>query len=133
VERKHHLTPQREAVYQVVCKSDDHPTAADIIERLREEGTTMAYATVYNSLRYLTDNGLVHELNVGDSVTRYDARIEGHHHVVCRYCGKVEEVFTLIPDTFLQAVVDETAYTLDDTTFVVQGICPACLNKRRMS
>ncbi|EFU43595.1 ferric uptake regulator, Fur family protein [Paenibacillus vortex V453] len=36
-------------------KSHDHPTAADIMNRLVEKGYNLAYGTVYNSLRYLTD------------------------------------------------------------------------------
>lgn len=59
------LTSQRQAVYDVVREAHDHPTAADVMNRLMERGYNLAYGTVYNSLRYLTDKELIRELKLG--------------------------------------------------------------------
>ena len=66
------LTPQREAVFQVIQERDDHPTANDIFAAARRRLPGISYATVYNSLRYLNEAGLVHEINFGDSASLYD-------------------------------------------------------------
>jgi len=50
------LTPQREAVFQVILEREDHPTASDIFEAARQRLPTISYATVYNSLRYLKED-----------------------------------------------------------------------------
>ena len=68
------LTPHREAVFQVIQERDDHPTASDIFEAARLRLPSISYATVYNSLRYLKEAGLVLEINLGDSASRTIAR-----------------------------------------------------------
>jgi Fur family peroxide stress response transcriptional regulator len=65
--QKPKLTPQRDAVFQAIQERDDHPTASDIFEAARRRLPGISYATVYNSLRYLKDAGLVYEINFGDS------------------------------------------------------------------
>src|SRR5690606_34023374 len=110
--QKINLTVQRRAILEVVQESHDHPTAADIIERLRTKGFNFAYGTVYNSLRYLTEVELIKELKLGESVSRYDARTEEHQHIVCTSCGHVEEVLVDIPQVWLEQVSEQTKYTI---------------------
>lgn len=127
--RELHMTPQRKSVYEVVRQATDHPTAADVMERLREEGQKLAYATVYNSLRYLTDTGAIQELKIGSGAARYDARLEAHQHVVCMRCGRVDEVFELEPSDYLHAIEQETGYRVENLEVVAKGICPDCAAK----
>jgi len=128
--QKINLTVQRKAILDVVQQSYDHPTAGDIIERLRESGYNFAYGTVYNSLRYLTDMGLIKELKLGESVSRYDARTEEHQHIVCTVCGKVEEVLTEIPIEWLEEVARQTKYSISHPHIVMEGTCEACVSKQ---
>lgn len=127
--QKINLTVQRRAILEVIQQSHDHPTAADIIERLREKGFNFAYGTVYNSLRYLTDVNLIQELKLGESVSRYDARTEEHQHIVCTSCGKVEEVLEELPQEWLDAVAKQTQYTIKHPHIVMEGVCQQCMNK----
>ena len=126
---KINLTIQRKAILEVVQQSHDHPTAADVIERLRGQGFNFAYGTVYNSLRYLTDAGLIHELKLGEAVSRYDARTEEHQHIVCTKCGRVDEVLTELPAEWLQSVASETKYKVEHVQVVLEGVCEACATK----
>ncbi len=129
LDKRKRLTQQRQVVYDIVLQSKDHPTAADIIERLHSRGHRISYATVYNSLRYLTENGFLHELKVGDAVTRYDARTEPHHHVVCQVCGRVDEVFTSLPQAFLETVAKDSHYRVEDVDLIIRGTCAQCLSE----
>lgn len=128
--QKLNLTVQRRAILEVVQESHDHPTAADIIERLRHKGFNFAYGTVYNSLRYLTEVQLIQELKLGESVSRYDARTEEHQHIVCTSCGKVEEVLTEIPQAWLDLVSEQTKYRIEHPHIVMEGLCEQCATKQ---
>lgn len=119
------LTPQRKAILDVISESHDHPTAADIIGRLRERGYQFAYGTVYNTLKYLTENGQIQELRVGEAC-RYDARTEHHHHIQCITCGRVDEVFAEIPEDWLKSVAEETGYRVDEEHLLLKGECAEC-------
>jgi Fur family peroxide stress response transcriptional regulator len=126
---KINLTIQRKAIFEVVQHAHDHPTAADVIERLRGKGFNFAYGTVYNSLRYLTDVGLIRELKLGEAVSRYDARTEEHQHIVCIKCGRVDEVLTELPNEWLQRVAQETNYRIEHAQVVLEGVCEQCATK----
>lgn len=123
------LTIQRKAILDVVQQSDDHPSAADIIERLRIKGFNFAYGTVYNSLRYLTEQQLIRELKLNESVSRYDARIEDHQHIVCTVCGKVEEIMLELPHEWLKDVTKQTRYQINNPHIVMEGTCEACSSR----
>lgn len=119
------LTPQRKAIYDIIRESHDHPTAAEIMDRLRERGCQFAYGTVYNTLKYLTESGQIQELRVGDAC-RYDARLEHHHHIQCSTCGKVDEVFSEIPADWLESVAADTGYRVDQEHLLLKGECAEC-------
>ncbi|MFF2481198.1 Fur family transcriptional regulator [Paenibacillus sp. NPDC058071] len=123
---KINLTIQRKAILDVIQQSHDHPTAADVIERLRGNGITFAYGTVYNSLRYLTDAGLIRELKLGEAFSRYDGRTEDHQHIVCKQCGKVAEVLTVVPAAWVKSVEQETRFKILDAHVVLEGVCEQC-------
>ncbi|MCK9857933.1 transcriptional repressor [Paenibacillus sp. ATY16] len=126
---KINLTVQRKTILEAVQESHDHPTAADIIERLRDKGVSFAYGTVYNSLRYLTDAGLIRELKLGEAVSRYDARMDDHHHIMCKECGRVEEVLTELPEEWLKKIAAETNFKVQDAHVVLEGVCELCASK----
>ncbi|OBZ10079.1 MULTISPECIES: Fur family transcriptional regulator [Bacillales] len=127
---KINLTIQRKAILEVVQHAVDHPTAADVIDRLRAKGFNFAYGTVYNSLRYLTDAGLIRELKLGEAVSRYDARTDEHQHIVCTVCGRVDEVLTELPNVWLQQVASETKYKIEHAQVVLEGVCESCATKQ---
>src|SRR5918992_5848741 len=91
------LTRQRQAILRAIRDSGDHPTANEIFQAARELLPTISYATVYNSLRYLKEAGLVREISFGDSASRYDRETHRHDHAICNDCGKLVD-FDL-PDT----------------------------------
>ncbi|WP_025691658.1 Fur family transcriptional regulator [Paenibacillus zanthoxyli] len=123
------LTSQRQAVYDIVRESHDHPTAAEVMNRLVEKGHNLAYGTVYNSLRYLADKQLIRELKLGEAASRYDARMDDHQHIICERCGAVDEVMSHVPEHWMEAVAKETGYTIGHAHVVFGGICSACQNK----
>jgi Fur family peroxide stress response transcriptional regulator len=127
---KINLTIQRKAIFEVVQHAPDHPTAADVIERLRGKGFNFAYGTVYNSLRYLTDVGLIRELKLGETVSRYDARTDEHQHIVCTVCGRVDEVLTELPNEWMEKVASETKYKIEHVQVVLEGVCDQCATKQ---
>lgn len=123
---KLNLTVQRKAVLEVLQQSHDHPTAADVMDRLRAKGNAFAYGTVYNSLRYLAEVGLVKELKLGETASRYDARMEDHHHIVCTRCGRVDEVAMELPSEWLEQAAKQSHYELHHASVVLEGVCASC-------
>ena len=120
------LTPQREAVLQVILEREDHPTASDIFEAARVRLPGISYATVYNSLRYLKEAGLVHEISFGDSASRYDRETGRHDHAICSCCGKLVD-FDL-PDAarLMQSAARKSRFKAESVHLTLRGLCPDC-------
>lgn len=120
------LTPQRQKIWELLIRSGDHPTAVEVYHRLREENCAISFATVYNTLNYFRDLGLVQEIKVDCRAVRYDARKDPHGHLYCLSCGRLEDLFTPLRD--LPALPQ--GWEILSEEIIYQGYCPECRMKR---
>ena len=123
------LTPQREAVLQVIRESDGHLTAGEVFEAARQHLPSISYATVYNSLRYLTEAGLVHEINQGKGASRYDRETERHDHAVCTRCGKLVDFDLPATIELMRAAARRSRFKPESVHLTLKGVCPDCSAK----
>src|SRR5690242_17558407 len=65
------MTRQRGEVFEVVAGSYDHPTADEIFARARKRMPEISFATVYNCLSVLVQCGLVRQVTLDRSPTRF--------------------------------------------------------------
>jgi len=121
------LTPQREAVLKAVRERDDHPTAGDIFARAKQYLPAISYATVYNSLRYLREAGLVQEISFGDGASRYDGITERHDHALCTECGKLVDFDLAEPAELMQEAARKSRFQPESVHLTLVGRCPDCL------
>ena len=122
----HKLTPQRAAVLRVIREREDHPTANDIFEGARKHLPAISYATVYNSLRYLSDEGLVREISFGDGAKRYDGVIERHDHAICTSCGKLVDFDLTEAADLMKAAARKSHFKPESVHLTLLGLCPDC-------
>ena len=120
------LTPQRDAVLQVILARADHPTANEIFEAARQRLPTISYATVYNSLRYLKEAGLVHEIKFGDSASRYDRETDRHDHAICNSCGKLVDFDLPQTAELMQAAARKSRFKPESVHLTLRGLCVDC-------
>ncbi len=80
--REHDVAPtsQRIEVAGVLLSRPQHLSADQIIDRLNDLGSRVSKATVYNTLKLFSKNGLIKELNVDPSRRFYDSTTHAHHH-----------------------------------------------------
>ena len=121
------LTPQREAVLKAVRERDDHPTAGDIFARAKQYLPAISYATVYNSLRYLREAGLVQEISFGDGASRYDGITERHDHALCTECGKLVDFDLAEPAELMKEAARKSRFQPESVHLTLVGRCPDCL------
>ena len=73
-------TPQRLEVAEVLLARPQHLSADQILERLKDAGSRVSKATVYNTLNLFSDRGLVREVMVDPVRKYYDSTTHAHHH-----------------------------------------------------
>src|SRR6185295_16776938 len=120
------LTRQREAVLGVIREREDHPTASDVFEAARRRLPGISYATVYNSLRFLKQAGLVHEIKFGDSASRYDRETDRHDHAICNDCGKLVDFHLPEAADLIQAAARKSKFQPASVHLTLRGTCPDC-------
>ena len=120
------LTPQREAVLQAIRSREDHPTANEIFKAARAILPSISYATVYNSLRYLKETGLVQEIRFGDSASRYDGITERHDHAICTNCGKLVDFDLNGAADLMRAAARKSRFKPERVYLTLMGLCPDC-------
>jgi Fur family transcriptional regulator, peroxide stress response regulator len=120
------LTRQRRLVLDVVQAEDAHPTAAEVFEAARKSMPGISFATVYNSLRFLKEAGLVREITFGNGASRYDRETDRHDHAICSECGKLVD-FDL-PGTveLLRSAARASRFKPESVHLTLVGLCPQC-------
>ena len=85
-------TPQRVEVAEVLLERPQHLSADQILERLREAGSGVSKATVYNTLKLFSERGLVRELTVDPDRRYYDSTTHAHHHFFHVDTGELSDI-----------------------------------------
>ena len=121
------LTPQRRAVLDVVAEAQDHPTAAQVLDRVRERVEGVGAATVYRTLALLVESGQVAELRVGEGqALRYDQNVHSHAHLVCTACGQVQDAHVQLDAVALAKLMKKTSFTIAGFDLQLHGRCARC-------
>lgn len=120
------ITKQRQAVLQVIRDSEEHLTANEVFDHARRLLPGISFATVYNSLRFLKQEGLIGEVRFGVEATRYDRKLHRHDHAICNSCGKLIDLELPIPDELLKKGERLSKFKVDSIEVVLRGSCPEC-------
>lgn len=129
-DRGHRLTPQREIVLSVICESDGHLSADEILKRVRTRYPYLNKSAVYRTLDLLAQLNLVNVTDFGEGRALYEMhRDPHHHHLVCRKCRHVAAVNDDIFDSLARSLRDQYGFTADFDHFAIWGTCTKCQKK----
>ena len=89
------FTEQRKFIWDEITSSDDHREAEDIFLSLRKKNINVSRATVYRTIDVLVKNNLVRKLDIGDAPSKYENKIDSHHHdhMICLETGDIIEFY----------------------------------------
>ncbi len=123
------VTPQREAVADVVFSSEEHLSVDDIERRLRDGGERIGKATVYRTLDLLVRSQLVEEHDFSEGFKRYEHRLSRqpeHEHLICQECGSVTEFQSEEVRRIQDQVAAEHGFLPSRHKLEIYGLCAAC-------
>jgi len=119
----------REAVITYLSSQPCCLSAQEVLDGLRAEGRQVGIASVYRALDQLAELGLVHRIDLGEGLTRFEpAQPDGehHHHLVCGSCGKVDTFDDPALERAISAVAGSHGYALGHHDVVLRGACGDC-------
>lgn len=85
-------TSQRLEVASVLLDRPQHLSADQILDRLRQAGSRVSKATVYNTLKLFGERGLVKELTIDPDRRYYDSTTHAHHHFFHVGTGELSDI-----------------------------------------
>jgi Fur family transcriptional regulator, stress-responsive regulator len=122
------VTAPRLAVLSVLVEKP-HSSAAELAAVLGDRVLTgPSKQGLYNVLDDLTRAGLVRRIEPAGSAARYELRVgDNHHHVVCRSCGRMEDVDCAVGAApCLQPAETATGFVVDEAEVTWWGQCAVC-------
>lgn len=125
------VTTQGAAVLDELRKSNGFLSAQDVWATLRASGNKIGLSTVYRRLQAMADDGLLDVVRVSDGEATYrycGPSLDGrhHHHVVCRSCGRAEEVDSKAVERWATSVATGLGFVDVEHTVELFGVCAAC-------
>ena len=76
-------------VYRELIKSEDHPSADVLYERISKHHPEVSFDTVYRTLATFAEMSLIDQVDGFGTSMRFDPKIGEHHHFRCKECGQI--------------------------------------------
>lgn len=120
-------TPQREMILDAIHKAGGHFNAEQVYNAVRAQSSYVNRSTVYRTLDLFKEIGLVVELQAGNGQTEYElASVGGHHHLVCRSCGKTIELADHYLVSFTEDLRKDYGFEAEIQHLAISGWCADC-------
>lgn len=120
------VTAPRLATLAVV-ERHPHADAETVAHAVRERLGTVSRQAVYDVLHALTDAELLRRVLVDGRRARYELhRHDNHHHLVCRSCGRLEDVPCAVGAAPCLVPHDDLGFDIEIADVVYRGLCTAC-------
>jgi Fur family ferric uptake transcriptional regulator len=118
-------TRQRDVIAHVLEGAEGPLAVSDVHGRALSDLPGLGIATVYRTLKLLTEQGRIHPVTL-DSETRYEASGKGHHHhFSCTRCGRVFTLHTC-PVALPRGTVYPGGFIVEAHEVTLYGQCPQC-------
>ena len=119
-------TKQRETILRFLRGIRSHPTADQVYDEVRKEIPNISKGTVYRNLKVLQEMGLVSELNLNGSLSRFEAKLDSHYHFRCERCGRVFDLDEPIDHELNQRIAKSTGFNIASHQLEFRGFCKDC-------
>lgn len=126
-------TDQRRLIVETFFKSPNHVSIEELLAQVRSQDPKVGYATVYRTLKLLTECGVAFERRFGDGLARYELADDASHHdhLICIDCGTIVEFEEPRIETLQEAVATQHGYELRSHKHELYGICRDCQRKTK--
>jgi Fur family ferric uptake transcriptional regulator len=125
-------TRQRTLIVDAFFDQGGHVSVDELVGQVRRRDPHVSTATVYRTMKLLTDCGLAHARHFGDGQTRYESAAgrEHHDHLICTSCHSIVEFENDRIEEQQQAVAKKHGFKLTGHKMELYGLCRDCQLKQ---
>jgi Fur family ferric uptake transcriptional regulator len=124
-------TDQRKLIVETFFAAPNHISIEELLAEVRQQDPKVGYATVYRTLKLLTECGVAFERKFGDGLTRYELADEASHHdhLICTTCGTILEFEEPKIEELQEKIARRHGFALTSHKHEMYGTCAACQGK----
>ena len=123
-------THQRDVIVAEFFKKHQHLTVEELWARVKKIDFKIGYATVYRTLKLLTESGLAFKREFGEGQARYEHVTDHHHdHLICIGCSEIIEFENDEIETLQEKVCRKYKFKLVNHKMELYGYCEVCVKK----
>lgn len=128
VEKGLKSTRQRDLIADTFLTQDGHLNVEELLERVRAIDPRISAATVYRTMKLLTECGLAAARRFDDGQTRYEAAIgrDHHDHLICTRCHAIIEFEDERIEQLQQLVAKQHGFIVTRHKLELYGLCAKC-------
>ena len=121
-------TAQRDYIAETFFKTNTHINLDELLKKVKRKNSRIGYATVYRTMKLLTECGLAVARQFGDGQTRYEnLPADGHHdHIICIKCSKIAEFQNQKIEQLQVEAAKKLGFTVVNHKLELYGYCPDC-------
>ena len=120
------VTPQRILIHRALTGLGRHATAEEVLARVEPQLPNASPPTVYATLELLEELGIARRIAAGTGAALWDPRTEPHHHLVCRSCGRVDDLDVTVDTARALRAARRRGFRPDGSELIVSGLCERC-------
>lgn len=123
-------TRQRDALVGLIRAASGPLSVPELMEQANAGAERVGIATVYRTVKLLSESGQVRAVTLPDGGTRYErAALGHHHHFHCRQCDRVFDL-DLCP-VHLHAGDLPAGFAVESHEVTLLGLCADCAVPRK--
>ena len=119
-------TSQRVVMHRLLRDTERHVSAEELLSEASERLPGVSLPTVYATLELFEQLGVVRRVNGGGGTLLWDTRADTHHHMICRNCGRIEDLETPLDLERVRRSAARAGFEPDRAEVVVSGLCAKC-------
>ncbi len=122
-------TPAILSIVSLLQQAKKPLTAQEIAEKLKPKRDKV---TIYRILEKLKEKGIIRHVDFQHGHAHYELNNDDHHHIICKVCGKIEELETCFLQDTMKQVIKKSALFAKLTSHSMEffGVCGVCAKKK---
>lgn len=123
-------TRQRDLIVRHFFSKHRHINADELWAEVKQADPKVGYATVYRTLKLLSECGLAHKREFGAGHALYEHVTDHHHdHLICLGCHKIVEFENDQIEELQEKVCRKHGFRLTHHKMELYGYCERCSKK----
>lgn len=119
-------------VLDLARDTHEHLAAFDVHARVVRQLGSVSLQAVYDCLDALERAELVRRIQPAGMPAHFESRVgDNHHHVVCRSCGRTDDIDCVTGDAPCVHPASTGGFVIEQAEITFWGICPDCATEAR--